>query len=163
VDAAGRLRAPVLFIHGLDDRLFSHRHSAMLHAAVGGTGELWLVPDADHVGAYDRDPAEYTRRLLAFLAAALREASAEQPTAAAAVSLAAAPGAPPGAVEVLAVAPGEPPVAIEVLTAAPPEAPALGVSIEPPESSGAPRMTAGATADPSPPPPVQARPATDVA
>jgi uncharacterized protein len=77
VDAAGQISRPVLFIHGLSDRLFSHRHSIALHTAAGDPSELWLVPEADHVGAYDRDPAEYTRRILDFLAGALPTASAE--------------------------------------------------------------------------------------
>jgi pimeloyl-ACP methyl ester carboxylesterase len=77
VDAAGQIGRPVLFIHGMADRLFGHHHSIALHAATGHPSELWLVPEADHVGAYDRDPAEYTRRILAFLAGALPTAPAE--------------------------------------------------------------------------------------
>jgi uncharacterized protein len=72
VDAIARLSPrPVLLIHGLDDRLYSHAHSEALYAAAGEPKALWLVPGAGHAGARARRPAEYQRRLLAFFRAAL--------------------------------------------------------------------------------------------
>jgi len=40
-------------------------------AAAGEPKEIWLVPGADHTGGIDVEPAEYERRVIAFLDAAL--------------------------------------------------------------------------------------------
>jgi fermentation-respiration switch protein FrsA (DUF1100 family) len=62
---------PVLLIHGMEDRLFSYRHSEALYAAAGEPKELWLVPKAFHAGARIAQPAEYRRRVMSFFEAAL--------------------------------------------------------------------------------------------
>jgi uncharacterized protein len=66
---------PVLLIHGMEDRLFSYRHSEALYAAAGEPKELWLVPKAFHAGARIAQPAEYRRRVMSFFEAALTVAA----------------------------------------------------------------------------------------
>jgi len=65
---AGR---PMLFIAGVGDRAVDPADGATMAAAAGPTAEYLLVPGAGHVGAYRADPAAYTARVRAFLAAAL--------------------------------------------------------------------------------------------
>lgn len=43
-----------------------------LYQEVGGPSfELWIIPEADHIGAYDNHPAEYEDRVISFLDDAL--------------------------------------------------------------------------------------------
>ena len=66
---AGR---PMLFIAGADDLAVDPADGAkMAAAAAGPTAQYVLVPGAGHVGAFAVDPAAYTARVRAFLAAAL--------------------------------------------------------------------------------------------
>lgn len=65
----------LLIIHGLEDEVVPPFHAEALIAAaeaarVGSSApfQVWLVPDASHVGAYRRDPAGYERRVIDLLA-----------------------------------------------------------------------------------------------
>lgn len=40
-------------------------------AAAPGRADLWVIPDVGHTGGFDHDPAEYERRVIDFLSAAL--------------------------------------------------------------------------------------------
>jgi pimeloyl-ACP methyl ester carboxylesterase len=72
--ATGDLARPVLIIHGKADSLVRPDVDAIeLQRAAGENGELWLVPDADHVNARRYHPMEYEHRVLAFLAEHLGE------------------------------------------------------------------------------------------
>lgn len=72
--ATGDLARPVLIIHGKADSLVRPDVDAIeLQRAAGEHGELWLVPDADHVNARRYHPMEYEHRVLAFLAEHLGE------------------------------------------------------------------------------------------
>ena len=62
---------PMLFIAGADDPAVDPADGAAMAAAAGPTARYVLVPGAGHVGAYTADPAAYTARVRAFLAAAL--------------------------------------------------------------------------------------------
>lgn len=65
--AAVRRGGPArLFIHGLADSLPPAEDSRRLHQAAAEPKDLWLVPEAGHVQAYDRAPEEYRRRVLAW-------------------------------------------------------------------------------------------------
>ncbi|HEX2172241.1 MAG TPA: alpha/beta fold hydrolase [Dehalococcoidia bacterium] len=73
----------LLIIHGARDTVVPLVHAELLIAAaeasrVGSDApfEVWVVPDADHVGAYRRDPAGYERRVLDLLDQTFGEASA---------------------------------------------------------------------------------------
>lgn len=58
-----------LFIQCEDDRTVFRHHGVELKAASANPAtELWLVPGCDHVKAFDTQPAEWQRRVLAFLA-----------------------------------------------------------------------------------------------
>jgi pimeloyl-ACP methyl ester carboxylesterase len=64
----------LLLIHSLDDANATTPVGASdrLYYAARDPKELWLVPNGGHVGAIHAYPAEYQRRVLAFLEAALR-------------------------------------------------------------------------------------------
>jgi pimeloyl-ACP methyl ester carboxylesterase len=48
----GQVRAPVLFLHGDQDRVVPCSHSEWL-ARRSRSGELWLRPDAGHISVLD--------------------------------------------------------------------------------------------------------------
>ncbi len=51
-DIAAISPRPVLLIHGQDDRVVDPRDAQCLYAAAREPKELWLIPNADHCGAY---------------------------------------------------------------------------------------------------------------
>jgi uncharacterized protein len=71
---------PVLLIHGTHDTSIPVRHSRLLAAARPAGTTVWEVPDADHCGALSVAPAEFTRQLLAALAAHPPVADASVPS-----------------------------------------------------------------------------------
>jgi len=62
---------PVLVIHGLRDTKVRPDQAAKLYAKAGDPKAEWLVPTADHVGAFDVDPKGYERHVIGFLGQAL--------------------------------------------------------------------------------------------
>jgi len=67
VEAVGRIAPrPVLFIHGLEDRLVSPYQSQHLYAAASRPKELWLVEDTGHCMARFARPKEYLDRIDSF-------------------------------------------------------------------------------------------------
>ncbi|HEX6511026.1 MAG TPA: alpha/beta hydrolase [Chloroflexota bacterium] len=72
VRAVPKIKAPILFIHGLADTQVPYRNSQQLLAAARNpAGQLWLVPSADHVKSFQADPRGYWDHVLPFLASAL--------------------------------------------------------------------------------------------
>ncbi len=69
VQSVGKLKIPLLLIHGLADTRTPPQHSRQLAAANPDHTDLWLVPGARHVGAYTKAPQEFERRVLRFFAA----------------------------------------------------------------------------------------------
>ncbi len=64
---------PILFIHGGDDTFVPVANAHQLYeAAANPDDELWIVPGADHVQAYNTAPGEYMDKVAAFFDAALR-------------------------------------------------------------------------------------------
>jgi len=61
---------PILLIAGKKDKNLPARHSDRIFKAAIGSKDLWLVPGAGHTQALGREPAEFERRVTAFLAAA---------------------------------------------------------------------------------------------
>lgn len=57
---------PVLIIHGGADTAIDPRDALLLYDAAQGPKELWIVPDADHCGAYFVDRPKYVRRVIDF-------------------------------------------------------------------------------------------------
>ena len=73
IDAAAKIEAPVLFVHGDADTFIPPGSSVAMHAArlaAGLPSSLYLAPGAGHALSFDLDPAEYGRRVTAFLSGA---------------------------------------------------------------------------------------------
>ena len=71
-DAAvrGMSRTALLFIAGMADATISDSNSVQLYQAASTRRKaLWLVPGADHVESYNREPGAYERRVLEFFQA----------------------------------------------------------------------------------------------
>jgi hypothetical protein len=59
-------RVPVLLIHGTSDHNIPSYNSEDIQAANPLHAVLWLVPGADHCGAYQAGPQEFGRRILSW-------------------------------------------------------------------------------------------------
>ena len=57
-------RVPILLIHGLADNETSPDHSKRLARANPAFTKLWLVPGANHTGAYAADPKAFQEHVL---------------------------------------------------------------------------------------------------
>jgi pimeloyl-ACP methyl ester carboxylesterase len=69
MDRTGELAAPIFLVHGTDDDDISVEASAELaRTRPDLVRDFYRAPGAGHVEAWNVDPAEYERRLLAFLA-----------------------------------------------------------------------------------------------
>jgi uncharacterized protein len=83
IDVIGRIAPrPILLTHGVLDEIVPVRHVHTLFQAAEEPKELWVVPDAHHVGARDIDPDQYFQRVEGFLRQSLTPtaASAALPT-----------------------------------------------------------------------------------
>jgi uncharacterized protein len=77
VDVIGRIAPrPVLIAHGELDEIVPVRHAHTLFKAANEPKELWIAPDAHHVGARDMDPDGYFEKLGGFFREALSPATA---------------------------------------------------------------------------------------
>jgi alpha-beta hydrolase superfamily lysophospholipase len=72
IRAAGRITAPKFFLAGSADRLTTLPESQALYDAAAGPKQLWIVPGAQHEDLHEFAPAEYEKRVLAFLAENLK-------------------------------------------------------------------------------------------
>ncbi len=68
IDRIARLGAPVLLIHGADDRHTTLDEARRVFAAAAEPKSFWEVPGAGHVDMDDFAKAEYERRIGEFLA-----------------------------------------------------------------------------------------------
>jgi len=57
---------PILIIHGSRDSIVNPKDATLLYAAAKEPKELWLLPNADHCGAYFEDREAYVKRVLNF-------------------------------------------------------------------------------------------------
>jgi pimeloyl-ACP methyl ester carboxylesterase len=64
--ALPRIHAPVLLIHGADDRQTPVYHAQAM-ARAQPAAILWIVPGAAHTASWRAEPTEYPRRIVAFL------------------------------------------------------------------------------------------------
>jgi uncharacterized protein len=81
IDVIGQIAPrPVLIAHGAMDEIVPVRHARTLFQAAGEPKELWIDPDAHHVGARDSDPDGYFVRLERFFSEALSPAVSGRPT-----------------------------------------------------------------------------------
>lgn len=67
VEAARKLKTPLLLIHGLADTKIPASHSRTI-AAAQPNASVWFVAGADHVNASATEPVEFRRRVLAWFA-----------------------------------------------------------------------------------------------
>ena len=58
---------PVLLICDGSDHIIPCRHTRRIFRAAAGPKELWEVPSAEHASAIGVEPAEYERRVIAFI------------------------------------------------------------------------------------------------
>ncbi|GHO45090.1 alpha/beta hydrolase [Ktedonospora formicarum] len=65
---------PIMIIHGLKDSIVDPRDAPLLYKAAGNPKELWLLPEADHCGAYFEDRVVYVEKLTAFFDQHLKQA-----------------------------------------------------------------------------------------
>jgi alpha-beta hydrolase superfamily lysophospholipase len=68
IDRMHLVRAPVLVASGVEDQHTSIAETRRIFAAAGTDKTLWEVPGAAHVDQHRYAPAEYERRITAFLA-----------------------------------------------------------------------------------------------
>jgi fermentation-respiration switch protein FrsA (DUF1100 family) len=83
IDVIGRIAPrPIMLTHGALDEIVPVRHVHTLFQAAEEPKELWVVPEAHHVGARDMDPEGYFQRVEGFLRHSLstNAASAALPT-----------------------------------------------------------------------------------
>jgi len=72
VDVIGQVSPrPIFITHGVLDEIVPVSHAVTLFKAADEPKELWVVPDAHHVGARDTDPEGYFVRVERFLRQAL--------------------------------------------------------------------------------------------
>jgi dipeptidyl aminopeptidase/acylaminoacyl peptidase len=80
VDVIARISPrPILLTHGVLDEIVPVRHAHTLFKAAEEPKELWIVPDAHHVGARDLDPEGYFERVERFMRQALSPAGVAHP------------------------------------------------------------------------------------
>ncbi len=60
----GKIKAPILFIHGTADTTIPISNSESVYRAAPGRNRLWIVPGAKHVGSYKVQPKEYMQHVL---------------------------------------------------------------------------------------------------
>ncbi len=66
-------KPPVLIIHGGQDKTVPVEHASILaRASRNPNARLWIVPEAEHVGAYRARPKEYITQMLSFFDQNLR-------------------------------------------------------------------------------------------
>ncbi len=62
-----RLETPTFFIHGLEDSGIGYQNSQMLYGSKAPPKEIWLVPNTNHIAAFENFPGEYKQRIIDFL------------------------------------------------------------------------------------------------
>jgi len=63
-NAVNGIKAPILLIHGLDDRNIPPYHSDLIQRKNPSAIVVWKVPGAAHTGAHTAAPQEFERRVL---------------------------------------------------------------------------------------------------
>jgi fermentation-respiration switch protein FrsA (DUF1100 family) len=64
---------PILIIHGGKDSIVNPQDAMLLYKAANEPKELWLLPEADHCGAYFVDRLAYTKKVITFFEQALKK------------------------------------------------------------------------------------------
>jgi fermentation-respiration switch protein FrsA (DUF1100 family) len=66
---------PILIIHGGKDSIVDPRDGPLLFAAAQEPKQIWLLPNADHCGAYFEDRRAYVKKVLDFFDLHLKNVS----------------------------------------------------------------------------------------
>ena len=61
-----RLRIPILFIHGMEDKFIRYEYSKALYHVAPGPKDLFLVPGASHTDVWEISGSTYERKILSF-------------------------------------------------------------------------------------------------
>ncbi len=72
-DIAQLAPRPILLIHGGKDTIVDPHDAPLLYAAAQEPKELWMVPEADHCGAYFVDRPLYVKKVLTFFEENLKQ------------------------------------------------------------------------------------------
>ena len=64
--AVSNIHAPILFIHGIEDRFIRYQYTQELFIAANDPKELWFVAGAHHSDVHDTGGKEYEQRLVRF-------------------------------------------------------------------------------------------------
>jgi fermentation-respiration switch protein FrsA (DUF1100 family) len=62
-------QVPVLLVHGARDTNIPPRHSRILHKTAASHSKLWIVPGAEHTGAWATDPLHFEQNVLGWFGA----------------------------------------------------------------------------------------------
>lgn len=73
-DIASIAPRPILLIHGAKDSVVDPNDARLLYAAAQEPKELWMLPNADHCGAYFEDRAAYVKKVVDFFEENLKNA-----------------------------------------------------------------------------------------
>jgi pimeloyl-ACP methyl ester carboxylesterase len=71
-DWAASVRAPVLLIHGQDDRRIEPDSSSEIYQKLTTTKELWDVPNAGHTEVFYKNPQAYVDRVSGFFSSSIK-------------------------------------------------------------------------------------------
>lgn len=67
-----RLAIPILFIHGMEDRLINYEYSKTLYHFAKNPKELVLIPGANHTDIWEIAGKRYERKIISFFTRTLR-------------------------------------------------------------------------------------------
>lgn len=67
-----KLQIPILFIHGMDDKLIKYEYSKMLYHRANEPKDIFLVPGASHTDIWEIAGTTYEKKILSFFNSALR-------------------------------------------------------------------------------------------
>ena len=78
VQVVERVSQPIFFIHGEDDQVISADESVELHVVSDNEEDrVWIVPGAEHINVYRKNPETYVRRVSRFFERHMGEPLAE--------------------------------------------------------------------------------------
>ena len=71
-EAVKLLPYPIMVIHGTADTRIPYDHGVRVHEAAHPESRIWLVPEVDHIDAFQTYPEEYVERIVDYFNGQLR-------------------------------------------------------------------------------------------